>query len=112
VDQNRDQELERLVRTLRQDEPYIEKPDELDVDVGGGCFLDRHRVCGNDCTAYGDAAAPTAVERCTLLSGVSRGLALLGELVELRRPVRRPIPTAPYIEPPDPHGPTQRREGW
>jgi hypothetical protein len=92
----------RLIRELQRDEPYVERPDELKVDVGGACFMDRNRMCGPDCTAFTDPAAPTAQERCTLLTGASAGLELLQELVQLlRRPAAR---GAPDIRPPDPFG--------
>jgi len=100
---SRDQELDTLMRDLRRDDPFIEKPDEMAVDIGGGCFLDRERVCGPDCTAFTDVHAPTAAERCVVLSGINAGLGLIGELVKLRRPVRRD-PLGPNIPPPDPMG--------
>ena len=101
---SRDQELDNVMRELRRDDPYIEKPDEMRVDIGGGCFLDRERVCGPDCTAFTDEHAPTAAERCTVLTGINTGVELLGELIKLRRPARPPPPSPPSIPPPDPMG--------
>jgi hypothetical protein len=98
---SREEELKQLVRDLSTD-PYIEKPEEISTDVGGACFLDRHRICGADCTAFTDPHAPTAAERCTLLTGVNAGLELFQELIQLRKQPARPAP--PDIRPPDPFG--------
>lgn len=96
---DRDNDLDRLMRELRREDPYIEKPDEVAVDVGGACFLDRDRVCGPDCTAFTDPKAPTAIERCIVLSSLDSGLGLLERFVQLRRK-----PSAPHIDPPDVFG--------
>ncbi len=96
----RDDELDEAIRGAKPDRPYIEKPDDLKVDVGGLCFLDRHRVCGPDCTAYADPTAPTALERCVVLSFAVDGLLLVEKLV--RAPRRAVAP--PNIEPPSPFG--------
>jgi len=100
----RDTDLERLMRDLRREDPYIHEPDEKDVDIGGACFLNRDRVCGPDCTAFVSPEAPTAAERCILLSGVERLTELVGELVRVKRP-ERPMPpdiAPPFLTPPKP----------
>lgn len=98
----REEELDQLERRLREniERPYIERPDERDVGVGGACFLDRDRLCGPDCTSFVDPEAPTAAERCVILSGVNTGLELLAELVQLKRHPLREVPAAPSIPPP------------
>jgi hypothetical protein len=96
----RDRELNELMGELKKPMPYIEEPDEKNVDIGGACFLDQQRVCGPDCTAFTDPYAPTAAERCTILTSMNTGLELLQDLVQLRRPA--PRPAAPSIPPPDP----------
>lgn len=101
-----DDDHRRLIRDLQVDDPYIEQPDKMNVDVGGACFLDRNRMCGPDCTSFTDPSAPTAQERCTILTAASVGLDLLRDLVQLRRP---PVAAAPNIPPPDPMG---RTGGW
>lgn len=93
----RDTELESVIKDLRREEPYIEKPDEINVDLGAACFLNGNRVCGPDCSAFTDPHAPTAQERCLILSSVSTGLELLQELVRDKRPRAT---YAPHIEPP------------
>lgn len=97
---DRDEDLEQLMGELRSDKPYIEKPDELTVDVGGGCFLDRHRVCGADCTAYLGNDLPTAPERCAVLAGATKGLQLLEQLVQLGRSDHRLKQTPAPVPPP------------
>ena len=105
---DREEKLDELERELRKriDKPYIEQPDERDVGIGGACFLDRKRLCGPDCTSFIDPQAPTAAERCTILSGINTGLEMLGELVQLQRnPVRAvravaEAPAVPSIPPP------------
>lgn len=92
----RENELDEV--TQGQDRPYIHKPDKVDVDLGGLCFLDRNRVCGPDCTAFVDPAAPTAIERCLLLGAVAGGIELLSQLVK----PRASRPPAPDVKPPSP----------
>jgi hypothetical protein len=93
----RDVELEGVIQDLRRGDPYIERPDEIPVDIGAACFLNGNRVCGADCSAFTDPHAPTAQERCLILSSVSTGLELLQELVRAKRPREA---YAPNIEPP------------
>lgn len=99
---DRDAEYNKLMHELK-DTPFIEKPDRIDVDVGGACFLNQDRVCGPDCTAFGDAEAPTAAERCTILSGMNTGLELLQDLIQLsKRSSARPTLGARDVPPPNP----------
>ncbi len=91
----REAELRALEEELRR--PYIEKPDEINTDLGGQCFLDRNRFCGPDCTAFADPQGPTAADRCQLLGGVQTALELLthfgSHLVQLsRKPAPAPAP--------------------
>ncbi len=62
----RDEELEALRRELSQDQPYIEKPDERQIESGALCFLDRTRVCGPDCPSHVSWGA-LPEERCQFL---------------------------------------------
>lgn len=107
---DRDEDFKEVVRALRRDDPYLEKPDEVRLDVGGTCFLDRARMCGPDCASYTDERAPTAPERCTILVGINSGLELLTELVKLVKqpPTRSAVPGPPIIQPPDPMGGRRR----
>lgn len=100
TDQSRDADLEALMQDLRSDRPYIEKPDEMTVDVGGGCFLDRHRICNADCVAYLGDDLPTPVERCSVLASATSGLRLLEQLVQLGRADQRTKAAPPPIQPP------------
>ena len=97
---DRDKFLDELVNNLRNDRPYIDKPDEVPIDLGGVCFLDGSRVCGASCTAFVDPDGPTARDRCAVLTGMANGLALLGELVQLGRRQARPV--VEHRAPPDP----------
>ena len=101
---SRDDELDALERELRRelrvDTPYIEKPDELPVDVGGACFLDRHRMCTPECTAHLGPDLPTAVERCAVLSAATRGADLIEQLVQLGNKNERRAGSVPSIPPP------------
>lgn len=101
---SRDEDLEQVMRDLRtdlsNDRPYIEKPDELTVDVGGGCFLDRHRICNAECVAYLGDELPTPVERCAVLSSATTGLRLLEQLVQFGRVDQRVKMTPPPVPPP------------
>lgn len=95
---DRDTELDELTKALRA-APHIEKPDELEPEVGAFCFMQAHRICGPQCAAYaGDA--PTPPERCTIIGA----LALLPELIQLARAPRPQRAGAPVITPPDPYG--------
>ncbi len=91
----RDHDIDNLLDELKR--PYIEKPDEVQTDVGGACFLNRQRVCGPDCTAFIEPQAPTAVERCALLSTATTAVELLGELVQLSR---KPVSATASAHPP------------
>ncbi len=92
----RDEEYDRTVKELRGT-PFIEEPKELDVDVGGACFINHERLCRPDCTAFGDPNAPTAAERCMILSGMNTGLEVLKDIAALlKRPALRPPPAPPY----------------
>lgn len=51
----KDQELDDLDKGLRPKttaNPFIERPDERQVQTGSLCWLDGTRVCGADCTAF------------------------------------------------------------
>lgn len=102
----RDTELDAVMRALQRNEPYLHEPDEKNVDVGGACFLNRDRVCGPDCTAFVSPDAPTAVERCVLLSAAQQVPEFIGELMRERRadPYCPPNITPPHVEPPKRHG--------
>jgi hypothetical protein len=84
--------------------PYIEKPDEVDLDVGGQCFIDRNRVCGPDCMSFTSVHAPLASERCVILNSMQASMELLGELVQVLKPRRQPTVAPPDIQPPNPMG--------
>lgn len=47
---NRDDELDSLVSELK--DPFIERPERLDIQASSLCWLDGTRACGADCTAF------------------------------------------------------------
>ncbi len=104
----RDDELDAVQRSLER--PYIEEPDERDVDIGGACFLDQKRRCGPDCTAFNtDELAPTALERCHLLHTAQQGFVLLQQVMDrLTRP-SVPVVSVPAPDPFAPTSPPPRR---
>lgn len=94
----RDEEYDATMREL-QGTPYIEEPTELDVDVGGACFINHERLCRPDCTAFGDADAPTAAERCMILQGMNTGLEALKSIASLLKRPPQPAPAPPFYDP-------------
>lgn len=58
---DRNRELDEAVS-----DPYIEKPDELDVGDGQMCWLDSNRMCGPDCKAF-NLSAEQGPEQCLFL---------------------------------------------
>lgn len=97
----RDEDFKQLMDELKSDQPYVAKPDRINVDIGGACFLNSDRVCGADCTAYVSDDEPTASERCSILTSMNAGVALLNELVLLKKRDR----PAPHVVPaPNPMG--------
>lgn len=63
----RDDELDELEKGLAYD-PHIESPDELEVPVGGNCWVDQSRKCGPDCVAFNrdlDRADPA--QQCLII---------------------------------------------
>lgn len=53
---DRDTELDDLQRDLRgvksEGQPFIERPEKLDLRQGSLCWMDGSRVCGADCVAF------------------------------------------------------------
>lgn len=53
---DRDTELDDLQRDLRgvksEGQPFIERPEKLDLQQGSLCWMDGSRVCGADCVAF------------------------------------------------------------
>jgi hypothetical protein len=47
----RDDELDAAEAALSYD-PHIESPDELEIPIGGNCWVDQSRKCGADCVAF------------------------------------------------------------
>jgi len=69
---DRDAELDELDRTLG--DPFIERPETLDLRDGMLCWLDGARVCGSDCVAYNTEDLD---EQGNVVQGPNRCLPLL-----------------------------------
>lgn len=84
---NVDEELARIEAELRgTPTPAIDKPDELDMAPGMGCWLDKERMCGPDCMAYDvDAEPGSGPKFCLVLGAVLREPAVIGTAALLRK---------------------------
>lgn len=89
----RDTEMDALMEGLGNQQPHIEKPDELSIQDGTTCWLNQDRECATDCRAYDVSVDPSqGPEVCTLLQGAMnlRGLVPIVQL--LTKPQRPPSP--------------------
>jgi len=78
--------------------PYIERPDEIEVQDGLSCWLNEARRCGPDCVAFnvsqidehGDPIA--GPEACTALSSQLQSVSLLRKVLQMGQDRGRAVP--------------------
>lgn len=100
----RDKEMDALMEGLGNEQPHVEKPDELSIQDGSTCWLSQDRECGTDCRAYDIGVDPSeGPDVCTLLQSLGQLKGLLPIITLLskqsRAPLNNPNLTAPIPNP-------------